>query len=102
MDATAEIPVFDGAPAADLDAAIANPCALPGSIQFSNRGISIVPGGPPGTPDLSFLKLPAGFCAHYFGTVGNARQLRFAPGGELFVASPTTGTTVPLKTWATR
>jgi glucose/arabinose dehydrogenase len=34
-----------------------------------------------------------GFCAHYYGTVGNARQLRFAPGGELFVASPTTGTT---------
>src|SRR5262249_32668904 len=29
----------------------------------------------------------------YYGTVGNARQLRFAPGGELFVASPTGGTT---------
>jgi glucose/arabinose dehydrogenase len=37
--------------------------------------------------------LQAGFCAHYDGSVGNARQLRFAPGGELFVASPTTGTT---------
>src|SRR5262249_55407429 len=32
-------------------------------------------------------------CVHYYGNVGNARQLRFAPGGELFVASPTTGTT---------
>jgi len=42
---------------------------------------------------LSFLQLPQGFCAHYYGTVGNARQMRFAPGGELFVASPTTGTT---------
>src|SRR5207244_2964267 len=40
-----------------------------------------------------FLHLPTGFCAHYFGKVGNTRQLRFAPGGELFVASPTTGTT---------
>jgi glucose/arabinose dehydrogenase len=37
--------------------------------------------------------LPAGFCAHYFGTVADARQLRFAPGGELFVASPTSATT---------
>ncbi|MFT3836886.1 MAG: hypothetical protein QM723_07805 [Myxococcaceae bacterium] len=43
--------------------------------------------------DLSWLKIPVGFCAHYFATVGNARQLRFAPGGELFVASPTTSTT---------
>jgi glucose/arabinose dehydrogenase len=37
--------------------------------------------------------LAAGFCAHPFANVGNTRQLRFAPGGELFVASPTTGTT---------
>jgi glucose/arabinose dehydrogenase len=43
--------------------------------------------------DLSWLKLPQGFCAHPFGKVGNARQLRFAPGGELFAASPTMGTT---------
>ncbi|MGC4087477.1 MAG: hypothetical protein QM756_06220, partial [Polyangiaceae bacterium] len=42
---------------------------------------------------ISFLKLPEGFCAHYFGNVGNVRQIRFAPGGELFVASPTKGTT---------
>jgi glucose/arabinose dehydrogenase len=42
---------------------------------------------------LSWLTLPQGFCAHYFGTVPDARQLRFAPGGELFVASPTTPTT---------
>jgi glucose/arabinose dehydrogenase len=53
----------------------------------------VVPGAPAGSPDLTWLKLPAGFCAHYFGNVPDARQLRFAPGGELFVASPTTPTT---------
>src|SRR6185437_351342 len=52
-----------------------------------------VPGGDPNAPSLGFLTLPNGFCAHWYGNVGNARQIRFAPGGELFVASPTTGTT---------
>ncbi len=52
-----------------------------------------MPGGSPTWPDLTFLTLPAGFCAHYYGTVGDARQLRFAPGGELFVASPSAVTT---------
>jgi glucose/arabinose dehydrogenase len=42
--------------------------------------------------DLSWLHLPAGFCAHYFATVRMPRQLRFAPGGELFVASPSAAT----------
>src|SRR5262249_31468752 len=42
---------------------------------------------------VSFMKLPVGFCAHYYAQVGNARQLRFAPGGELFVSSPTKFTT---------
>jgi glucose/arabinose dehydrogenase len=42
---------------------------------------------------MTWLKLPTGFCAHYFGNVADARQLRFAPGGELFVASPTMPTT---------
>ncbi|HEY4117263.1 MAG TPA: hypothetical protein VGM56_05385 [Byssovorax sp.] len=69
------------------------PCALPGSVQFTASGIATVPGGQLDAPDLTFLRLPVGFCAHYFGTVGNTRQLRFAPGGELFVASPTTLTT---------
>jgi len=68
-------------------------CDLPGSVQTTMPGISVVPGGPPGAPDLSYLQLPIGFCAHYYGHVGNTRQLRFAPGGELFVASPTTNTT---------
>jgi glucose/arabinose dehydrogenase len=43
--------------------------------------------------DLSWLTLPPGFCARYFGNMGNCREMRFAPSGELFVASPTTGTT---------
>jgi glucose/arabinose dehydrogenase len=68
-------------------------CDQPGSVQFTNEGTVTVPGGGSGASRLSFLHLPVGFCAHHFGNVGNARQLRFAPGGELFVASPTAGTT---------
>lgn len=67
-------------------------CDLPGSLRFTDAGTIVVPGGP-SAPDMTYLHLPAGFCAHYFAHVGNARQLRFAPGGELFVASPTTVTT---------
>jgi len=72
---------------------VAHFCDLPGSVQTTASGVVVVPGGPTGAPNLSFLHLPVGFCAHFFANVGNARQLRFAPGGELFVASPTTGTT---------
>jgi glucose/arabinose dehydrogenase len=68
-------------------------CDLPGSVQTTAPGVSVVPGGPADAPDLSFIHLPVGFCAHFFANVGNARQLRFAPGGELFVASPTKATT---------
>lgn len=68
-------------------------CALPGSLQFTAVGPNLVPGAPIGTPDLGFLTLPVGFCAHFFANVGNTRQLRFAPSGELFVASPTKFTT---------
>ena len=76
------------------DAAIANPCDLPGSVQFTASGTITVPGGAPTAPTLDYLHLPVGFCAHYYGTVGNARQLRFAPGSaDLFVASPTSLTT---------
>jgi len=67
-------------------------CDLPGSVQTTANGLVVVAGGPTGTPDLSFLHLPIGFCAHFFASIGNTRQLRFAPGGELFVASPTTAT----------
>jgi glucose/arabinose dehydrogenase len=75
------------------DAGIVHPCQLPGSVQYTSTGTVTVPGGDAGWPSLAFLKLPTGFCAHYFGAVGNARQMRFAPGGDLFVTSPTTLTT---------
>lgn len=74
------------------DSGIADPCALPGSVRFTDGGTVVVPGNP-SPVDLSFLSLPAGFCAHYYGKVPNARQLRYAPSGELFVASPTGLTT---------
>jgi glucose/arabinose dehydrogenase len=72
---------------------LADPCSLPGSLQFTATGTVLVPGGSPTAPSLDWLTLPPGFCAHYYGTVGDARQIRFAPGGELFVASPTALTT---------
>ena len=76
------------------DGSITNPCDLPGSVQFTASGTVTVPGGAPTAPTLAFLHLPVGYCAHYYGTVGNARQLRFSPGtSDLFVASPTALTT---------
>ncbi len=64
-------------------------CALAGS-RVSVAGTTLVIPAPMGTvePDLSFVSLPDGFCVHYFATVPTARAIRFAPGGELFVASP--------------
>ena len=56
-------------------------------------GPQIIPGSDAATPSLSWLTLPVGFCAHYFAHVPTARQLRFAPDGHLFVASPTSPTT---------
>jgi glucose/arabinose dehydrogenase len=90
--AHAGVPDAGVTPAPPFDAsAIINFCDLPGSVQFTAGGTVKVPGAY--TTDLQFLHLPTGFCAHYFGNVGNTRQMRFAPGGELFVASPTTSTT---------
>jgi glucose/arabinose dehydrogenase len=71
---------------------------LPGSVCFGPGGKhDVVPGGRV-APSLDWLQLPDGFCAHYFAHVPTARQLRFAPGGELFVASPSrrTGGGAPL------
>ena len=62
-------------------------CALPGSVIWDGASSAVVPGGHAPT-DLSWLALPAGFCAHYFATVPHARQVRIAPGGDVFVASP--------------
>jgi glucose/arabinose dehydrogenase len=58
--------------------------------RVSVAGTTLVIPPPMGTvePDLSFMKLPDGYCVHYFATVATARAIRFAPGGELFVASP--------------
>src|SRR5260370_26013388 len=108
-DPPVDAAVLDSAPNTDVANAnpdgaptgwISHPCSLPGSVQFTNGGKVVVPGGTTGamgcamgSSDLSFLSVPLGFCAHYFGNVGNARQIRFAPGGELFVASPTASTT---------
>ncbi len=64
-------------------------CSLPGS--WLSRGNGIENGG--GPFDFSWLTIPAGFCVHDFENVPNARQIRFAPNGDLFVASPTAGTT---------
>ncbi len=66
-------------------------CELPGSVVHVNGGTFTVPGAT--SPNLDWLKVPDGFCVHFFANVGNTRQLNFAPGGELFVASPTTPTT---------
>jgi glucose/arabinose dehydrogenase len=68
-------------------------CALPGSIVFTPQGPQVVQGGDAGGPNLSWLTLPVGYCVHYFGHAPTARQLRFAPDGRLFVASPTSPTT---------
>jgi glucose/arabinose dehydrogenase len=67
-------------------------CALPGSIVGTANGMAIVPGGDPSLPDLSWLTVPEGYCAHHFANVPETRQLRVAPGGDLFVASPSTPT----------
>lgn len=88
----AEIDVPEAGPADTGGPPAARFCDLPGSVQYTSSGMITVPGGT-GTANLAFLRLPSGFCAHYFGKVNNARQLRFAPGGELFVASPTAVTT---------
>lgn len=79
-------------PEAGVDSGIVHPCQLPGTVQYTSAGTTVVGGGSP-PAQLAFLHLPVGFCAHYYGTVGNARQIRIAPSGEAFVASPTTGTT---------
>jgi glucose/arabinose dehydrogenase len=95
-DATADVgkdaPTDAAADSTTDDSGIVHPCQLPGTVQYTASGTTVVDGGAP-PPQLAFLHLPAGYCAHYYGNVGNARQIRIAPSGEAFVASPTTGTT---------
>jgi glucose/arabinose dehydrogenase len=90
-DAPDDSPIIEPAEAA-ADSGIVHPCQLPGTIQFTASGTTVVDGGAP-PAQLAFLHLPAGYCAHYYGNVGNARQIRIAPSGEAFVASPTGSTT---------
>jgi hypothetical protein len=81
-DAEVVPPPFDGPIAPTY-------CDLPGSLVFASGGKTLlISGGNSNAPSLTWLTLPQGFCAHYFGHVTSARQIRFAPGGELFVASP--------------
>jgi glucose/arabinose dehydrogenase len=84
-DAASDLPIRDGM----LGAAF---CDLPGSLVYAASG-TYMTAGSQSAPDLSWLHVPTGFCVHYFAHVPNARQVRFAPGGELFVTSPTTVTT---------
>jgi glucose/arabinose dehydrogenase len=68
-------------------------CSLAGSTSYCCGGeTKTVPGGMSAAASLAWLTLPDGFCAHYYAHVTEARQLRFAPGGELFVAAPSTPT----------
>jgi glucose/arabinose dehydrogenase len=69
-------------------------CSLPGSVVSTASGLMIVPGESdaeaPDPMTLRWLNVPPGFCVHFFAQVPEVRQLRFAPGGDLFAASPST------------
>jgi hypothetical protein len=69
-------------------------CSLPGSIVSTASGLMIVPGESdaeaPDPMTLRWLNVPPGVCGHFFAQVPEVRQLRFAPGGDLFAASPST------------
>jgi glucose/arabinose dehydrogenase len=67
-------------------------CALPGSRVGTNDGMAVVPGGAASLPDLSWLRVPAGYCIHHFAHVAETRQLRVSPSGDLFVAAPSAST----------
>lgn len=70
----------------------AGPCGLPGSIVWEAGGPTRVPGAATPGPDISWMKLPVGFCAHAYATVPHVRQVKVAPSGELFAASPSQST----------
>jgi glucose/arabinose dehydrogenase len=67
-------------------------CALPGSVVATANGVAVVAGANPQLPDMSWLRVPVGYCAHHFANVAETRQLRVSPSGDLFVASPSTPT----------
>jgi len=70
-------------------------CSLPGSVVATSTGLMIIPGesdaadsSAPDPMSLTWLNVPTGFCAHFYAQVTEVRQLRFAPGGDLFAAAP--------------
>lgn len=93
-------PIVDARPTGTRDAQILSPdamapgsyCALPGSRVATPGGMAVVAGGDPSLPDLSWLTVQQGFCLHHFANLPETRQLRVAPGGDLFVASPSVAT----------
>lgn len=91
---TGIIPLDALAPDADAIPEPGTFCSLPGSLVATQQGNVIMPGdaGFPNSSSLGWLTVPVGFCAHYFANVAHVRQLRFAPDGDLFAASPSAGT----------
>jgi glucose/arabinose dehydrogenase len=84
----------DGAPPEQTyDANVPHFCDLPGSLVNDGSGKQHVVPGSKGLPDISWMNIPSGFCAHVYAIIPNARSLRAAPGGEIFVTSPSRGTT---------
>jgi glucose/arabinose dehydrogenase len=77
---------------ADETPAAGTYCSLPGSVVAVDRGRGVVPGADIASPDLTWVSVPPGFCAHHFANVAETRNLRVSPGGDLFVASPSTAT----------
>ena len=93
-DSTVAPPVTRDANLPDVDRGeppppMADFCSLPGSVVW-NGGLPHVVAGGASAPDLSWMKLPDGYCSHFYGSVPETRQLRFSPSGDLFVASPST------------
>jgi glucose/arabinose dehydrogenase len=91
---TGIIPLDALAPDADAIPEPGTFCSLPGSLVATQQGDVVMPGdaGSPDSSILSWVTVPVGFCAHYFANVAHVRQLRFAPDGDLFAASPSAGT----------
>jgi glucose/arabinose dehydrogenase len=87
-----DVKVIEIAPPPTDGPVAATYCDMPGSFIYTSSGISVVTGGSANAPSLVWLTLPIGFCAHYFAHVDTVRQVRVAPGGEIFVASPATPT----------
>ena len=61
---------------ADAAAAAGSYCALPGSVVGTVDGVAVVAGAGLQLPDLSWLRVPVGYCAHHFANVAETRQLR--------------------------